>query len=350
MNTGFVTDSFSTLTGLASVAYGNVDYFREVQNQIIKNSPTKTFDNHLPSDLFETFMESKDYFLSLVVDVLEQEYSDNDDFGDYIDENLGADWVSRVEKLFLSTLFNEMDSSSVYNKNLSDYFLGTFDRIFRNYSGNKSLSNSLVDSLASDTTFGGDISLISKIASNNPKVKTSTPPPNTVISLPDSIELDADNRGVSFVSGYLTPQSYYSEVAYPGFDNVSSIPASFKDSIFDGYVGYPTGVSLESTINPIGAESIKQLGVSPNYVISDSDIWSTASALGDMLDIPGLSQADRDIYEISLMGPRINGLLTFDPKTMSNGDLFDTSKLPKILNADKEDGLPMSSRNFSNVF
>lgn len=350
MKTGFLTDDFSTLAGLAAVAYGSVDSFREVQNQIIQNSPTGTFDSQRPSDIFTSFIESESYFVELITESLYSEYTGNEEFADYVDERLGAGWTDIVEGRFMNLLRTELDSSEEYQKNLKDCLSGSLNILFPGYADLDGLADILISAVKLDNLFGEDISLVSKIAGNNPRTKISTPPPNTVVSLKDSTELDKDYRGVSFVSGYLTPQSYYSEIAYPGFDSLSSMPSTFKDSIFDGLVGYLSGISLERIFNPTSAESIGNLSLSPNYVLSESDIWSTASALGDMLDIPGLTQTDRDIYEISLIGPRINGFLTFDSKTMSNGDFIDTSNVPKILNSDKEGGLPMSSRNFSSVF
>ncbi len=351
MKIGYITDDFSTLSGLASVAYGNTDLFREVQNQIINNSPTKTFDSQRPSDIFQSFLASKDYFFELITNSISNQYQENDLFADYIDEAFGADWLAKISGILSKEFFIEMDSNSQYGQDTKDFIFKAFNKLFLGYEDISSLVEEVTLSIISDPVLGPDISFITKIANNNPKNKISTPPSNTTIPLSQSIDLDKDYRGISFATGYISPQNYYSDIAYPGLEATSSTtPTTFKDSVLDGYVGYPTNISLESIFNPSGAESLRDISSAITSVLSGSDIWNSTSVLGDLANIPGLSQSDRDIYEISLIGPRINNLLTFDPATMSNGDYFDVSNLPKILNSDKEDGLPMSSRKFSNTF
>lgn len=350
MKIGYITDDFSTLAGLASVAYGSVDSFREVQNQIINSSPTKVFDAQLPSDIFQSFLISEDYFNEVVMDSLLEEYSNNEEFADYIDEELGVNWVTKTKTSLLKDLYLEINSFSGYGNGLEGYLSNSLKYLFPGYTDIQDLSRGIISSIMSDPALGDDIKLISSVVANNPHTKISTPPKNTTVPLLESIDLDKDFRGVSFVTGYLTPQDYFSEVAYPGFENASSVPSTFKDSVLDGYVGYPSNISLETIFNPSGAESLRDIPTAIASVLSDSDIWNAASVLGQLSDIPGLDKGDTDIYEISLIGPKVNNLLTFDPATMSNGDYFDTSALPKILNVDKEDGVPMSSRNFSNTF
>lgn len=350
MKTGYITDRFSTLSGLSSVAYGAADSFRDVQNQIISASPTRIFDTHRPSDIFQGSLISETHLVETVISALQEEYSSNEIFGDYIDEVLGANWVERIRPFVAKDLYLEADLSSDYGSRLEDYVLGSLKRVFPGHSELLSLRDKVISSILSDPALGTDVRLVALVASNNPHSKLSTPPPDSVVVLLESIDLDRDHRGISFSTGYLTPQDYQSEVAYPGFSNSTSVPSTFKDSVLDGYVGYPPGTLMEQVFNPAGSESVRDTTLSSVDVLSDSDVWNASSVLGQLADIPGLMKGDRDIYEISLIGPRINNLLSFDPSTMSNGDYFDTSSLPKILNADGEDGVPMSSRNFSNTF
>lgn len=350
MKVGYITDEFSTLGGLASVAYGSVDSFREVQNQIINSSPTKVFDTQLPSDILQSFLISEEYFNDVIIDSLLDEYSRDSEFADYIDEKLGADWVTKVRTQLLKDLYSEINSFSEYGNRLEDYFLSSLKYLFPGYEKISNLTKKLISTISSDPALGDDVNFMSSVIANNPHTKISSPPKNTTIPLAESVDLDKDSKSISFITGYLTPQDYFSEVAYPGFGGSFSVPSTFKDSIFDGYVGYPSNISLESIFNPVGAESLRNISSAISSVLGDSDIWNSASVLGQLNNIPGLDKGDRDIYEISLIGPRINNLLTFNPTTMSNGDYFDTSSLPKILNADKDDGVPISSRKFSNTF
>ena len=350
LKTGYITDDFSTLGGLAAVAYGDVDSFREVQNQIISNSPTRGFDSQRPSDLFRSFLPSEDLFVSEILNSLRGEYGTNEGLSDYLDETLGADWEEMVYNSFLKEFYYQIDNEVKYGSALDDFLRKTLEQLFRGYGDIGSLTSKVVEDLSNNPTFSEDLEFVAKISSNNPRNKISSPPPNSTIPLTNSIDLDRDFRDLPFSTSYLLPQDYYSEVAYPGFSDITSIPLSLRDSVENGYVGYPSNLSLESIFNPIGAESLREISSSIGNILSGSDIWNTTSVLGQLEDIPGLSQADRDIYEISLMGARINGFLEFDPATQSNGDYFDTSLLPEILNSDKDNGVPLSSRKFSNTF
>jgi hypothetical protein len=350
LKTGYITDDFSTLGGLAAVAYGDVDSFREVQNQVISDSPTRGFDSQRPSDLFRSFLPSEDLFLTEIINSLEGEYETNEEFSDYLDEAFGANWKEILSSFFLKEFYYQLDNESQYRGELDGFLQKTLEQLLGGYEDIGSLSSKIIKDLASNPALSDDLEFVTKISANNPRNKVSSPPPNSIVPLANSIDLDRDFRDLPFSTSYLLPQDYYTEVAYPGFGDLTSIPLSLRDSIENGYVGYPNNLSLESIFNPIGAESLREISSSIGNVLSGSDIWNTTSVLGQLDDIPGLSQADRDIYEISLMGARINGLLEYDPATQSNGDYFDTSLLPEILNADKDNGVPLSSRNFSNTF
>jgi hypothetical protein len=350
LKTGYITDDFSTLGGLAAVAYGDVDSFREVQNQIISNSPTRGFDNQRPSDLFRSFLPSEDLFVSEILNSFKREQEENEEFSDYLDEALGANWEKEIERSFLNEFYYQVDNEVEYGNTLNVFLEKTLGQLFIGYHDLNSLASRAIDDLTNNPVFSEDLEFIAKISSNNPRNKISSPPPNSNVPLTNSIDLDKDFRDLPFSTSYLLPQDYYSEVAYPGFGDITSIPLSLRDSVENGYVGYPNNLSLESIFNPIGAESLREISSSIGNILSGSDIWNTTSVLGQLEDIPGLSQADKDIYEISLMGARINGFLEFDPATQSNGDYFDTSLLPEILNSDKDNGVPLSSRKFSNTF
>lgn len=350
MKTGYISDEFSTLGGLASVAYGDVDFFREVQNQIINSSPTKTFDSQAPSDIVRSFLPSEEFFLSEVINSLREYYSSNESFSDFIDSEIGPTWENYVSTYFLKELYQKIDDRSSYGATPGDFISDTYQSLFSGFNDISGLSGFSADRLYKNPVLSDDLNLIFNIASNNPKTKLSSPPPNSVIPLLNSIDFDLDYKSLPISSSYLLPQEYFSDIAYPGFKSVSSIPLSLKESVQNGYVGYPFNSTLEQIFNPAGAESLKNITTSVGEALSNSDIWNATSVLGQLENIPGLSQADRDIYEISLMGARINGLLEFDQSSQSNGDFFDVSLLPELQNSDKEGGIPFSSRNFSTAF
>jgi hypothetical protein len=192
---------------------------------------------------------------------------------------------------------------------------------------------------------GPDVPLLARIVSNNPQTKLSVPPLDSRIDLESTADLGSDYRGVEFAVGYLTPQDYWNDVAYPGLTS-AVVPTALRDSIIQGYVGYSTSTPLESLFNPVGAQSVVDTGLP---VESTSPTNSPASYLSQF---PEQLQADRDVYSISLMGEALNGYTSFDPATMSNGDLIDQSQVPQFeeQNADPMGGLTASARTFTTAF
>lgn len=343
MKTGYVTDSFSTLSGLAAVAYSNVDMFREVQNQIIQNSPTKVFDLQRPSDIFFSGFYSEEEFLNSMLDAIQEEYESNAKFADYIDEELGADWLEQVSTDLIPTLSYFLEATTQYSQTSFDYVRKTMEVVFPDYPELDELTTSTLNSLSSAPPIS-DLELYSTIANNNSLNKISTPPIDSVVKLDSSINLEEDFRGVSYQTGYLSPQQYYSEIAYPGLIDTFEIPTTFFDSITEGYIGYSPSYSFESVINPSGSESLSSTDYS-----ADESIWPGVSAFSELKNIPGLSQADRDLYDVSLIGARINNFLSYN-ELASNGDFTPQSVIPLPVNSDQDGGVPSSSRSFSYAF
>lgn len=340
MKTGYVTDSFSTLSGLAAVAYSNVDMFREVQNQIIQNSPTKVFDLQRPSDIFFSGFYSEEEFLNSMLDAIQAEYDSNPEFADYIDEELGADWLEQVSTDLIPTLSYFLEATTQYSQTSFDYVRKTLEAVFPGYSELDELTTSTIESVSKDVPTS-DVQLYTAIANNNSLNKISTPPIDSVVVLDNSIELGSDFRGVPYTTGYLSPQSYYSEVAYPGYSGPLETPSTFIDSISDGYVGYSP--AFETSLNPSGAESVS------DYSSSGDASLFVNTPFSELENIPGLSQADRDLYEISLIGARLNNFLSYD-ELGSNGDLTPGTTIPIPMNSDQDSGVPSSSRSFSYAF
>ncbi len=344
LRTGYITDDFSTLGGLASVAYGDPEYFREVQNQIYFQSPTRFLDVQRPSDIFESFFGSREAFTEALLEGLESQYQSDGQFRDYVDVRFGADWREKISPDLQNRFFGNLDSLEGYGLSLSDYVEFVVEELLPGAPASGSVVDSIVDEVRSNPLVGSDSSLIAKAVSNNPQTKLSVPPSSTRIDLNNSVDLGYDYRGIDIPSGYLTPQDYWSDVAYPGMTNQVT-PTGFKDFISNGYVGYLSSTPLEGLFNPIGAQSISDAPGST----SDPASLSNPSVFSQF---PEELQADRDVFSISLMGERLNGYTTFDPSTMSNGDLLNTSQVPSFDedNKDPEGGLNPTARNFTPAF
>jgi hypothetical protein len=345
LKTGYITDSFSTLGGLASVAYGDPEYFREVQNQIYSSSPTRFLDMHRPSAILADFFGSSERLVEAIMSGLEAKYLESSEFADYIDIGFGADWRSIVRYGISSEFFSALDEQENYGLTMSDYLGITFSRVLPGVPDAESLSLDVEGTILATAGVGVDVPLMAQIVSNNPQTKLSVPPLNSRVDLNNSVDLGSDYRGVEFTTGYVTPQNYWKDVAYPGLTS-AIIPTTLRDSVNQGYVGYPSSTPLEALFNPVGAQSIATTGLP---VESTSPSNSTGSYLNQF---PEPLQADRDVYSISLIGETLNGYTTFDPSSMSNGDLLDQSQVPQFEdeNADPLGGLTSSARNFTTAF
>lgn len=351
MKTAYVTDDFSSLGGLGSVAYGDPEYFREVQNQIYQQSPSRAVDIHRPSDAFESLVGNEEKVTEVVLSVLNSTYDQNDIFEDYIDVEFGPDWRERVKRSFYPLLQRELDSNSIYARPISGYIESVLSQIFLGINTQELnlLSSEIISKLNSESFSGISTEVAFLILSNNPQTKLSNPPPNSEILLKNSVDLGLDYRDIPYVTGYSTLEEYWSDIPYPGFIRADIIPATLKESIIDGYIGYLSNAPLEALYNPIGANSVNEFNLSSQESLNFSDQFSSGSILAQL---PQALQGDSDIYSISLIGETLNGYTSFDPKTMSNGDLIDPSLIPDFenQNADMDRGLPGLARTFTPPF
>lgn len=338
MKTGYVTDSFSTLGGLASVAYGDPEYFREVQNQIYAQSPTRFLDSQRPSDIFSSFVSSRSRLSEIFLDSLNLQYSIDPGFANYVDITFGPTWREELVRRIDSAFFEVLDSEENYGLSFRDYVGLAVSRFILNQDISAGVTDSIYQRATQDHLIGPDISLMSRVVSNNPQTKLSVPPLNSRVDLSNTVDLGYDFRGVSVPTGYISPQDYWTDIAIPGL-TTSSLPPDIQDYISDGYVGYLSKTPLEGLYNPVGALSVSD---APGVATSAFEYDRFADEL----------QGDRDVFSISLMGERLNGYTTFDPATMSNGDLLDTSQVPNFEedNRDPQGGLNPAARNFTPAF
>lgn len=333
MKTGYITDDFSTLGGLAAVSYGDPEYFREVQNQIYSQSPTKFLNTQRPSDIFESFFGTREYFMEMVLGALETQYSTNTDFANYVDIDFGADWKEKIISRLRQSIFEILDSVEKYGLSLSDYVGLAVKSSLPGLSDPSKIITAVASRVSSEPKIGADVGLISRAISNNPQTKISVPPTSARIDLESSVDLGSDYRGVEFSTGYISPRDYWNGLAFPGLTDILKSATS-------GYVGYLSSTPLEALYNPAGAASVS------------ADTGTSVPVSSILSQFPDNLQADRDVYAISLMGEQFNGFTTFDPATMSNGDLMDTSLVPTFEtdNKDSQGGLNSAARTFTTAF
>lgn len=329
----YATDGYSTLGGLAAVAYGDSEYFREVKNQIHALSPTKTFDSNLPSSAISSLFGEGDQVRSHIQTALEELGSEPGDFKDWVDvtkDSLGGDlWAANLSSKVESEFFNSFDNNNDYYKSLDDYVRNAIFNI-PNVTIPSGLIPELVEKVSSilrqDAGAGSDLDEMVGIVNNNPLTKLDNAPPDTILPLSTSVSLSDDYRGVPFQTGYLNLIDYFTNVAYPKSNGDSTnLPSTLKDSAMQGYVGY-SPYSLEALYNPGLAENMTDFSQSM-LPIALSQLDSTKSML----------QPDSSVYNISL--------LALDLAGFTSGAELDMSMMPKYDEKNSDPGggsLPLS--------
>lgn len=385
MATNYLTNQFSSLGGLAAVAYGDVNYFREVQNQIFQNSITYFLDLHRPSGLVEDFFYSDELLKEYLINSLEGLYDTNQEFEDFIDIYVGPLWREIFIEGLLVNFKSEYDINPSYSLTFEMYLKRAIERTMVEYKSKEVFEEELVtaplgkgvlksldytrsfddiielsegavdssvsaisDEIKSDSYLGVDFPKVSLLLSNNPQTKISQVKPDVVLPLAETINLGRDFKDVEYEKGYLSPQDYFQNIPYPRAANISrQLPPSFKDSIRQGYIGYPTIQPLEQIYNPIG-----NIGAGDINLDDLTQPYFSNSVLGVINNIPSISPTDEDVYSISLIGPTINGYLSFNPRTQSNGDLIDRSLVRNFNeeNFDEQKGSNFFDRDLGIVF
>ena len=275
--------------------------------------------------------------MEMVLDALETQYSTNTDFANYADIDLGADWKEKIVSKLRQSIFEILDSVEKYGLSLSDYVGLAIKSSLPGLPDPSGIITAVTSRVSSEPKIGTDAGLISRAISNNPQTKISVPPTGARIDLESSVDLGSDYRGVEFSTGYISPRDYWNGLAFPGLTDILKSATS-------GYVGYLSSTPLEALYNPAGAASVS------GTVFADTGMSVPVSSV--LSQFPDNLQADRDVYAISLMGEQFNGFTAFDPATMSNGDLMDTSLVPTFEtdNKDSQGGLNPTARTFTTTF
>lgn len=331
----YATDSWSSLTGLASVAYGTPDRHPEVANQVIAGSPVASIVNQMtPGALVEQFVT-----VGVIEQVLDEEYQKGGEFARYIDKpGNNIPTVSKILRRRIVTGFGEMSS---YESSLADVI---------NYAGVPGLSGT--DVAQKLNSLVPDLSVRTGLAASVPSRKPDKLPAGARIPLLDSVNLATDHRGVNFSTGYLTPEEYFTGTAFPGAGQTAqNLPDTIIQSIREGYVGYATLQPLESLLRPGLASLISLTDIQDVKNVSRSVAGlGTIGTIRDFTGIGALSADDRAMYDVDLsdLVVRLNGYTTYQPELNSNGDFM--TPVPMTPNADPGQGLPYSQRTRRTVF
>lgn len=326
MATPYITDSWSSVSGLAAVAYGSPSFYAEVANQAWRTGITAPVGVSTSSAIAEMVISREQ-----LQDLLELEYDRGEGFADYVD--LGTETIEQISKrlhLNLVKAYNELSTYNLPLTRIAEYAWGA-ETIGINPS---TLFNSLPpDSLA-----------YSQVATSLPTNKLDKLPPDSAIPLSDNMPLGEDFRGLDIATSYLTPLQYFSGLAYPGLGLDSlNIPRSITKSIEQGYIGYPTTLPLDELLNSGFSELIGKSDV--GGLISGS---GTVDMLKGFSPFAQMSQADQAMYEVDLTDLILakNGYTIYTPGIDSPGNYADLARAPNFSeeNNDQDNGLPFSQR------
>lgn len=324
----YFTDSWSTISGLASVAYGSPERFPEVANQVRRKSPASFLGNVSPSDLI-----SEGLTVGVFTSALQSEYGKGEKFAEFVDSQ-GLS-VSQLSKKLYAQVVKGFDENSSYESSLSDILSYTLSQTGIN-------PQRVKDFILSSNP---DIGMYSSMAVSVPTNKLDKVAPGTLFSLDDIVNLNEDQNGVKITTGYLTPLEYYNDVAYPG------IESNLLESVIEGYKTYPTLDLLDNVLGQI---------VDPDDLASANRVSGSIAGLGtmdtirDLTGIGTMSDADRAMYEVDLTSIVIdlNGYTIYDPLTDSNGDFINPDLIPdyNAQNSDPGSGQTFTARDRSIAF
>lgn len=262
------------------------------------------------------------------------------------------------EEGFQSALSSEYDKGESFSKfvdsggkTISEIAEGLYGLVLEAYNEIGSYETSLTDVIEYSTQGTGidasrlanilissvpDLEISSRMAASVPLAKLDKLPAGTRIDLNDSTDLDSDERGISFPSGYLTPDQYFEDIAYPGMGNTADdLPASIVKSVSEGYSGYATLQPLDDLLRPGFAALLSLADISDIRNVSRS--VAGLGTLDTLRDLGGLSSADQALYAVDDLASLIvdmNGYTAIDLSV----------PVPETTNADPGNGLPASVR------
>lgn len=332
MATPYVTDSWSSVTGLAAVAYKSPSFLAEVANQVWRDGVTSPIGVATGSSVGELVVS-----LDQLTQILSDEYDEGGDFADSVD--LGSESVQQIAERLYKLLVSAYNEISTYNVQLSDVIDYAWQPQLLGLDSDKIKAKVL--SLTQDSI------VYNQLATALPTNKLDKLPPDTVIVLEDNLGLGRDFKNLDMAISYLTPDQYFSDVGFPGMGADSlNVPTSLVKSIEQGYVGYPTTLPLDEVLNSGIASSITR-----NEIAGASDVLfgsGTADMIKGLSPISNMSIADQAMYDVDLTELILakNGYTIYNPVTDSNGNFSspDRSTDFSAENSDPDQGLPFFQR------
>lgn len=331
----YLTDSWSTVSGLAAVAYGSPDRYPEVMNQVRQKSVLGFLGPMSPSTIIQDKLD-----LSSFTDALQEEYNLGGAFAKYVDSQ--GNPLEELATRFYGRVIEAFDGIATYESSLTDaieYAIGETGL------DPQRVKNTLAMSIP-------DLELFSQMATNSPLNKLDKLPAGTRINLDENVNLDREQNNIKLTTGYLTPADYFNGIAYPGMGNTGdNLPGTLLESIRSGYAGYATLQPLDELLRPGIADIVSSADIQDFSGISRSIAGvGTADTVRDLTGLGTMSDADLAMYNVDLASivVDINGYTVYDP--LESNNFGDPRKLPDYDAQNNDSGLPATSRTRSSTF
>ncbi len=333
----FLTDSWSTISGLAAVAYGSPGRYQDVANQVRSKSVLAFLGTTQPSDIVENVLNPEHVLVAL-----QSEYEAGEGFTRYVDS--GSKTIQAIASDLYSKILQAYNEFGTYESSLTDSLEYVSNGLGIN---NQRVKDKLLATVS-------DLELFSRMAANMPINKLDKLPSGAKINLNDSVNLDTDSNGVALTTGYLTPSQYWNGTAYPGAGSTAdNLPNTFITSLTEGYKGYATLQPLDDLLRPGLASLVSLADINDLRNVSRSvSGLGTISTAKDLTGLGRFSIADEAMYNLDLAEIIVerNGYTVYDPLTDSNGDFIDPANVPDYDGVNADSGLPYSSRIRSSTF
>ena len=266
----YLTDKFTSLGGLASVAYGSSTFFNTVADQIKRNSRTTSLDHQLPSNALLDYVGSKQVLINMFKFALEEEYDSLSEFTDFIDiHTTSLSFFSEKLVGFFLEVINEKSTYSETTSSLMESSINRSLNFFKKAEGLEinlaELSSKIISKFQQFEYLGKDLEKVISLVVNNPKTKVSAVVPDTIVPLKETSLQNKDERGVERNCGTISPQKYYQNIGF-NIENQSIVKSAKQ-----GYVGYPL-VSLlgESLLNPDSYENLDLSKIDNNSILNEA--------------------------------------------------------------------------------
>lgn len=266
----YLTDKFTSLGGLASVAYGSSTFFNTVADQIKRNSRTTSLDHQLPSNALLDYVGSKQVLINMFKFALEEEYDSLSEFTDFIDIHTTS--LSSFSEKLVGFFLEVINEKSTYSETTSSLMESSINRSLNFFKKAEELeinlaelSSKIISKFQQFEYLGKDLEKVISLVVNNPKTKVSAVVPDTIVPLKETSLQNKDERGVERNCGTISPQKYYQNIGF-NIENQSIVKSAKQ-----GYVGYPL-VSLlgESLLNPDSYENLDLSKIDNNSILNEA--------------------------------------------------------------------------------